>query len=329
VTVVLPELSAVPGARCAADAGTSHPPAASSARPPGPPALRAGVVDPLPLPAAAWGEEQARDAIQEAALVLPELMGQARLVRALATVVFRIGGLAVKVHPPGTDPLHLAQVHTVLGAAPVAATSAHPPVVTSSGVVSVAPWLVSGPAPRRAAWSGLGEALRTLHDHPDAERLPSWVPLRRLPAQLEHVDLRSAARLATARAWALDELAELPWLLPPGALHGDVSPDNVLRTPEGLRWIDLDFSCYGRREYDLSAVVRRRASGQLSERDYRAFCRSYGADLVGWPGLRLLDDVCALSGLGFRLWLDRRAGRPSHWLPVELDRLSERVPAAR
>jgi Ser/Thr protein kinase RdoA (MazF antagonist) len=108
-----------------------------------------------------------------------------------------------------------------------------------------------------------------------------------------------------------------------------VSPDNVLQTPAGLRWIDLDFCCYGRREYDLSAVVRRRASGQLSKRDYHAFCRSYGADLSGWPGLRVLDDVCALSGLGFRLWLDRRAGRSSDWLTAELDRFSERVPAAR
>jgi Ser/Thr protein kinase RdoA (MazF antagonist) len=118
-------------------------------------------------------------------------------------------------------------------------------------------------------------------------------------------------------------------VLPPGALHGDVSPDNVLVTPGGPRWIDLDFACSGRREYDLSAVVRRRASGQLSGRDYRAFCRSYGADLAGWSGLRVLDDVCALSGLGFRLWLDRRADRPSDWLAAELDRISERVPAAR
>jgi Ser/Thr protein kinase RdoA (MazF antagonist) len=244
-------------------------------------------------------------------------------------VVFQVGAVAVKVHPPGTDPMHLAQVHAVLGALPIAVTSDRAPVVTTSGVVSVAPWLSSQPSPGRAAWTQLGEALRALHDHPGADRLPAWTPLRRLPAQLEHLDARSAARLAAARSAVLAGLADLQWVLPAGALHGDVSTDNVLATPDGPRWIDLDFACHGRREYDLSAVVRRRATGQLPERDYRAFCRSYGADLAGWPGLRVLDDVCALSGLGFRLWLDRRASRPSDWLGAELDRLSERVPAAR
>ena len=306
MTVVLPETSPAPGLAAAP-----------------------AVVDPLPLPAAGWGEEQARDAVREASLVLPALLEPARLVRALASVVFQVGPVAVKVHPPGTDPLHLAQVHAVLAASGTAVTSDRAPVVTSSGVVSVAPWVTAVPAQRNAGWASLGEALRVLHDLPDADRLPAWQPLRRLPAQLAHLDAQSAARLAVARTQVLAELAELAWPLPPGALHGDVALDNVLPTAQGLRWIDLDFACHGRREYDLSAVLRRRRSGELSERDYRAFCRSYGVDLAGWPGLQVLDAACALSGLGFRLWLDRRAGRPSSWLGPELDRLSERVPAAR
>jgi hypothetical protein len=86
VTVVLPETSPAPGLAAAV-----------------------AVVDPLPLPAAGWGEEQARDAVREASLVLPGLQEPARLVRALASVVFQVGPVAVKVHPPGTDPLHLAR----------------------------------------------------------------------------------------------------------------------------------------------------------------------------------------------------------------------------
>ncbi len=84
--------------------------------------------DPLPLPQPCWGAVQARDAVAEAALVLPELAGPAQLVRAVSTVVLRVGECAVKVHPPGTDPLHLARVHAVLADSPVALTATAAPV---------------------------------------------------------------------------------------------------------------------------------------------------------------------------------------------------------
>ena len=287
--------------------------------------LAAPPLDPLPLPQPGWGAEHARAAVAEAALVLPELDGPAQLVRAVSTVVFAVGPHAVKVHPPGTDAAHLGRVHAALAGTPVAATASAPPVVTSHGVVTVSPWLRSD---RAADWAAVGHALRALHDAPAAADLPAWAPLRRLPAQLEDVAPAHAARVLAARAALLDRLAGLTPVLPAGALHGDVSPENVLLTADGPRWIDLDFACAGLREYDLSAVVRRVEDGTLSERDYRSFTRAYGEDLRGWPGLRLLDALCRLSGLGFRLWLDRCAGRDSDWLAAELGRLSQ-VPAAR
>jgi Phosphotransferase enzyme family len=273
--------------------------------------LLAPVCDPLPLPVPGWGAEQARDAVAEAALVRPELGAPAALVRALSTVVFRVGECAVKVHPPGTDPAHLAAVHAVLADSPVALTATAPPVVTSSGIVTVTPWTAPGP---QLGWGEVGRVLRALHDLPTAAALPAWTPLRRLPAQLEHLPATSARALHDARSSVLDRLAALVPALPLGALHGDVSPENVLSTPTGPRWIDLDFACAGLREYDLAAVVRRYAADEITDADYRAFVLGYGADLRGWPGLALLDELCALSGVGFRLWLDRRAGRPSDWL---------------
>lgn len=277
------------------------------------------VVDPLPLPVLGWGAAQARDAVAEAVLVLPALTGPAQLVRALSTVVFRVGECAVKVHPPGTDPQHLARVHGVLADSPVALTSTAAPVVTSHGVVTVTPW--TSPA-RAVGWGETGRVLRALHELPTGVALPAWTPLRRLPAQLEHLPADRARVLHAARASVLERLAALPPVLPLGAVHGDVSPENVLSTPTGPRWIDLDFACAGPREYDLAAVVRRYAAGELADADYRAFVLGYGADLRGWPGLALLDELCALSGLGFRLWLDRAAGRASGWLDDELERLS-------
>ena len=77
---------------------------------------------------------------------------------------------------------------------------------------------------------------------------------------------------------------------------------------------------------DLAAVVRRHAAGEISDRDYRRFVRAYGVDLRGWSGLELLDELCRLSGLGFRLWLDRCGGRPSDGLP-EILSSAVRVPA--
>ena len=198
-------------------------------------------------------------------------------------------------------------------------------VVTSHGVVTVTPWTPAGPP---LSWAEVGATLRALHDLPSATALPAWTPLRRLPAQLDHLPTAYAAIVLGARAAVLERLADLPPVLPAGAVHGDVSPDNVLRTAGGPRWIDLDFAAHGPREYDLSAVVRRYAAGEVGEADYRAFCRAYGADLRGWPGLAVYDALCGLSGLGFRLWLDRLAERGSAWLPEELGRLSE-VPAAR
>lgn len=271
--------------------------------------------DPLPLPQPGWGAEQARDAVAEAALVLPGLAGPARLVRAVSTVVLQVGDRAVKVHPPGTDPLHLARVHAVLADSPVALTATAAPVVTSSGVVTVTPWTTPAPP---VGWGAVGAVLRALHDLPTAAALPAWTPLRRLPAQLLDLPAWQSRRLLDHRSALLDRLADLEPVLPAGALHGDVAPDNVLTTPAGPRWIDLDFACSGLREYDVAAVVRRYANGELSDADYRAFVQAYEVDLRGWPGLALLDELCALSGTGFRLWTDRCAGRSSPWLEQAL-----------
>ena len=298
---------------------SAAPVSAVAAPPPGQPSLGQLPADPLPLPQPGWGAEQARDAVAEAGLVLPQLCGPARLVRAVSTVVLQVGEWAVKVHPPGTDPLHLARVHAVLADSPVAVTATAAPVVTSHGVVTVTPWTPPG---RPVGWGAVGEVLRVLHDLPTAPALPAWVPLRRLPGQLLDLPRQQAQDLLDVRAALLDRLAGLAPALPAGAVHGDVAPDNVLPTASGPRWIDLDFACLGMREYDLAAVVRRYASGELSDAEYRAFVHGYQVDLRGWPGLTLLDELCVLSATGFRLWTDRCAGRPSPWLPQVLDRLS-------
>ena len=103
-----------------------------------------------------------------------------------------------------------------------------------------------------------------------------------------------------------------------GAIHGDVSPANVMRTPEGPRLIDLDWVARAPREYDLASAARRVRAGEMSRRDYARFCTAYGVDVRSWPGLPLMDRIADLGGVAFRLWDCRHHGQDLAWVEREL-----------
>ena len=108
----------------------------------------------------------------------------------------------------------------------------------------------------------VGRALRRFHGAfaPYPERL---VPCARLE-ELRRV----AAELEPSAHATLDELRELRDFvdrlqpLPEGQpLHGDAHFGNVLWTQAGPVWCDLENVCRGPVEYDLAAIVYRRAQG--------------------------------------------------------------------
>ncbi|MFS0705015.1 hypothetical protein AB6N23_10885 [Cellulomonas sp. 179-A 9B4 NHS] len=267
--------------------------------------------EPLPLPGPAWGAPEAQLALAEARLALPFPVPAATVVSALTTVVLRAGDLAVKVYPPGTDPAHLARLATALAGSASALLPVAPPVMTSYGVVVASPWLTAG-AP--VGWGGTGALLRAFHaEHADAD-VPVWEPLRRVVAVAPDLPDAAAAVLLDARAALLDAVAGLRSPLGLGVVHGDVSPANVLTGPAGPVLIDLDFAARAPLEYDLSSAARRADAGELPADEYLAFCRAYGADVRGWDGRAVLDAVAQLGGVAFRVWDDRRAGRPLDWL---------------
>ena len=275
--------------------------------------------DPLPLPASAWGVDDALQALREAWLTLPLRFRLARptVVAALTTVVLRTGRYAVKVYPPGTDPEHLDHIAGQLTGTVTAVLPLHPAVVTSHGIVVVSRWVRTTDV---LDWPATGGLLARFHaDHAKAD-LPPWAPLRRLPHQVADLPDEAAAVLLTARAALLDALDEVGSELGHGAIHGDVSPSNVLLTPGGPRLIDLDFVARGPREYDLTSAARRHAAGQMDDEAYLGFCRMYGHDVRGWGGLALLDRLADLAGVAFRLWDDRHHGRSLDWLDDEVDR---------
>ncbi|GGC03129.1 hypothetical protein [Cellulomonas carbonis] len=280
-------------------------PTAASARA-APPA-----VDAYPMPAPGWGVAEALEALAEARLALPLPGVEATVVSALTTVVLRVGDVAVKVYPPGTDREHVARIATALAGSDTALLPLAAPVVTSWGVVSVSSWLTST---RPVDWLETGALLRRFHvDHADAD-VAAWDPLRRVVTQVAGLADDDAAVLLDARTVLLDELARLDSPLGVGVVHGDVSPLNVMHAGARAVLIDLDFVARAPLEYDLSSPARRADSGEIDAATYLGFCRAYGTDVRAWDGRVVLDRIAQLGGVAFRLWDDRRLGRPLDWV---------------
>ena len=267
--------------------------------------------DPMPLPVGAWGHLEALDALAEARLVLPVPLRRPRLVSALTTVVLRAGQHAVKVYPPGTDAGHLARIADALADTRTALLPVAGPVVTSSGVVSVSPWLTDR---RPVCWGETGRLLRAFHAEHTGADVPDWDPLRRVVALAGDLPDDAADVLLAARRALLDALSALHSPLGVGVVHGDVSPANVMRRPGGPVLIDLDFAARAPREYDLTSAARRFEAGEIDAATYRDFCAGYGADVRSWDGRVVLDRIAELGGVAFRIWDDRRSGRSLAWL---------------
>ena len=275
-------------------------PLAVSAAPDLPPPLESSLgrpLSPLPLPARHWGAAQALEALAEARLSLPVHLPGATVVSALSTVVLRSGDYAVKVYPPGTDPTHLDQITRALTGTSTAYLPLHRAVVTSHGTVTLTPWL--HPA-RPVTWPETGGLLRRFHiEHADAPVAP-WMPLSRVPSQVDGLAAEAAGVLLAARAALLTALGRVRSQLGEGTLHGDVSPSNVLRTPHGPRLIDLDWVARGPREYDLTSASRRFRAGELSRRTYAGFCRAYGSSRSCGCGGRRSNAAWAASAARLR-----------------------------
>ncbi len=113
-------------------------------------------------------------------------------------------------------------------------------------------------------WVGLGECsalLADLHtalaDYPRELQVfgPTAHDLPHCLAELHRADgLLTAAQQDAVRG-AAERLA--PFLADPGplqAVHGDVHPGNILLTPDGPRWIDVEDVCLAPREWDLALL---------------------------------------------------------------------------
>jgi hypothetical protein len=195
----------------------------------------------------------------------------------------------------------------------------------ASSRVAVAPSPLIAPGPHRCErlWMTFSEWLDIKPDskrHTDAEEFGR--ALKILHQELRSFDgdlgtsmdvredierlrrhLRPSSTLSTeaigalgARLLALDD-AVFRTSLPVQALHGDVSLSNLLRTPEGLVWNDLEDTFRGPLEWDVASCVM---SLQIRGADAAGVRRAL--DAYGWADRERLAPFMAAQELYGEIW---------------------------
>lgn len=166
-------------------------------------------------------------------------------------------------------------------------------------------WLaIAPPSERHTDAEEFGLALKVLHQEllsfdgdlgtlmdvrEDIERLrghlrPSLTVSREMIAALR------------ARLLALDDVV-FRSSLPVQALHGDVSPSNLLRTSEGPVWNDFEDTFRGPVDWDVASCVM---SLQMRGADGAGVRRAL--DAYGWADYKRLAPFMAAQGLYYEIW---------------------------
>jgi Ser/Thr protein kinase RdoA (MazF antagonist) len=149
---------------------------------------------------------------------------------------------------------------------------------------------------RDATPADLAELLRRVHALPVPPSGTLSLPPRDLLSGVERwlrlagdaVPPADAAYLRARRDEFAAAVEELTPALPPGPIHGDALPRNVVAGPNGPVLLDLEtFSC-DLREHDLVVMDLSRDRYGLGDAAYAQFVWAYGWDVREWHGHRLL-----------------------------------------
>lgn len=177
--------------------------------------------------------------------------------------------------------------------------------------------------------SEFGRVLRDLHSVPEpAEfQLPKFSPMPKVEGRLDHlastdIPERDLAFLRERFHQLSAEFSRLDFELPPGPIHGDAHPGNLMRSDRGaILVIDLEDFCYGPREWDAAVMsVRRQAFGWESEAEYRGYVKAYGYDPLDWPGFPVLR---AVRELNMTTWLAQSYEQSSEVAAEVLRRIAD------
>lgn len=182
----------------------------------------------------------------------------------------------------------------------------------------------------------LGALLHRLHSlsPPTDLDLPREDILGRVQPRVEQAPIDESDRAFLLRRLAelRDEVAELDYVLPACAVHGDAHVKNLMVCEGEAILIDFERFAYGQPEWDLGMTgTEYRTAGWWTADQYRAFVDAYGFDVTTWSGF---PTVQAVHQLKMTTWIMQnvhesqeiadeftarmrtiRDGQPSKWLP--------------
>jgi thiamine kinase-like enzyme len=104
-----------------------------------------------------------------------------------------------------------------------------------------------------------------------------------------------------------------------GLAHADAHEENVLLAEGGWVLIDWDNACFGPRELDLVGTLPDHFHTPDTRR--AEFVRSYGYDLLEWPGWTLLRDITEYHSLGSYIRIAPDETRAEHELRRRVESL--------
>jgi hypothetical protein len=187
-----------------------------------------------------------------------------------APVVARVATLTRLLRPGTTTfrrDVELAGALAARGAPVVSPTDLMPPGPHEHGGTVVSFWayvdvLPDRPTPSQAA-AAFAELQEALGELPPSGR-PLDVPLDDLGAFIDRAEgWGVAADLPQSLSDRLDDLRPGLVVGEQRQLHGDAYPGNLLATPHGWRWTDMEDSCSGPLAWDLACL---RATSRLDGR---------------------------------------------------------------
>lgn len=238
----------------------------------------------------------------------------AELVQHAANALYRLPASGVMLRPSPGPAEQLVRVAGALEAAgvPIGKLAPGVPQAFDAAGWAATAWVLHPALAVRLPTAELAGPLTSLHAARLPIALPPWDLVGAIAAYLarhhipepwvrrELLALRLTASALTQRLLTLcdeiaDDLTRVHWALPPGTVHGDAHPGNLLRTAEGAAVLcDLDSVAWGPREADLMPAAHGVTRFGRDRADYDRFASRYGYDVLtspAWPVLHRLRDL--------------------------------------